>query len=216
MFDPAAPIVLGTTNPHKVHELTRLAADTGLRFVGLADVGGAGDVAETGDTFAANAALKAAGYAAATGRVVLAEDSGLCVAALDGAPGVRSARFAVDRGRVAEGRPRAEIDEANNAELLAALAGVPEERRAAWYVCSMALATPDGAILATAEGRCHGRILEARRGRGGFGYDPLFLIVEYRRTFGQLGDAVKSLISHRTRAFEVMLGRIRTLRKASA
>ena len=213
MFDGQRPIVMATGNPHKVRELARLAASNGLPLIGLSDVGGGVEVAETGVTFAENAALKAVAQAAATGHVALAEDSGLCVDALDGLPGLRSARFAVDAGRANETQPRVELDEANNVLLLERLANVTDPRRTAFYVCSMALADPDGTVLAVAEGRCHGRIMTERRGAEGFGYDPLFEIVEYRRTFGELGDVVKNIISHRTRAFEILLRKISDLRR---
>jgi XTP/dITP diphosphohydrolase len=155
-------------------------------------------VVEDGGTFAANAAKKATEQAQALGQWVLGEDSGLAVQALGGAPGVYSARYS---------GPRA-TDESNNRRLLQELGDTPLERRTAHYACYAALADPRGAIRATAEGRCHGRILFEPRGTGGFGYDPLFEIVEYHRTFGELGAAVKAALSHRARALRQLVPRI--------
>jgi len=123
---------------------------------------------------------------------VLGEDSGLVVPALNGRPGVYSARYAGRQGD----------DEANNDRLLAELAPLPDDRRAAYYVCTAALADPGGEVRAVTEGRCHGVIVRQRRGTGGFGYDPLFLIPEYHQTFGELSSRVKHALSHRSRALE--------------
>jgi XTP/dITP diphosphohydrolase len=150
------------------------------------------EVDEDADTFAGNARKKASETAVALNRWVLADDSGLTVDALDGAPGVYSARYAGEHGD----------DDANNRKLLDALAGVPDEGRGAAFVCSLALADPTGAIVLEAEGACRGRIARAVRGEGGFGYDPLFIIPEYHRTFGELSLLVKHQLSHRARAFE--------------
>jgi XTP/dITP diphosphohydrolase len=128
--------------------------------------------------------------AKACGHLTLAEDSGLVVPALGGEPGVHSAYYAGRHGD----------DEANNAKLLEKLAGKPEDQRAAYYVCVAILANPQGEVVATAEGRCHGRIATERRGRGGFGYDPLFWIPEWHATFGELSPLVKQALSHRSRA----------------
>jgi XTP/dITP diphosphohydrolase len=148
------------------------------------------EVEEEGATFEANARKKATTLATALGQWVLAEDSGLVVPALKGRPGVHSARYAGGHGD----------DAANNSRLLAELAPLPDDQRAAYYVCSAALADPAGQIQALEEGRCHGIILRQPRGSGGFGYDPLFLIPEYHRTFGELSPRVKHAISHRARA----------------
>jgi XTP/dITP diphosphohydrolase len=147
-------------------------------------------VEKTGQTFEENARLKAIGYAKATGEWVLAEDSGLVVPALKGRPGVYSARYAGAHGD----------DMANNRKLLAELAPLPDDRRAAYYVCVAALASPAGEVAAVAEGRCHGVIVKEPRGTGGFGYDPLFEISEYHQTFGELSLRVKQALSHRARA----------------
>ncbi|HVX12939.1 MAG TPA: non-canonical purine NTP pyrophosphatase [Pirellulales bacterium] len=188
-------LVLGTANRKKGLELAGLVAPLGIRVRTLAEFEGVAEVAETGDTFAANAALKATQYATQLNRWVLADDSGLCVDALGGRPGVYSARFA---GATAG-------DEDNNDRLLEELAGVPLERRTAHYVCHATLADPTGTIRAEAEDYCHGRILLARHGGGGFGYDPLFEIVEYHRSFGELSAEVKACLSHRARALRQLV-----------
>lgn len=178
-----------------------LLAPLGIEVLTLADFRDAVDVIEDGETFAANAAKKACEQAQHLGRWVLGEDSGLVVDALDGAPGVYSARFA---GEDAD-------DAANNRHLLEQLAGVPDAQRTAHYVCHAALADPMGNIRAESEGRCHGRIIHMPRGSAGFGYDPLFLIPEYHRTFGQLGGTVKACLSHRARALRRLLPDLRKL-----
>ena len=149
------------------------------------------DVIEDADTFAGNARKKASETATALGSWVVADDSGLAVDALDGAPGVFSARYA--------GEPS--DDEANNRKLLAAIAGLPDESRGAAFRCHLALADPSGAIRLEAEGSCRGRLTREPRGPRGFGYDPLFLIPEYHKTFGELSELVKHQLSHRARAF---------------
>ena len=192
----SAPLlVLGTGNRKKGQELFRLLAPLGLRIETLADYPTALAVEETGDTFGSNAALKATVQSRHLDRWVLGEDSGLAVDALDGRPGVYSARFA---------GPGA-TDEANNQRLLDELAGVPIERRAAHYVCHLALSDPTGHFRASCEAYCRGRIVDEPAGSAGFGYDPLFEIVEYHRTFGQLGGTVKAMLSHRSRAVEHFL-----------
>jgi XTP/dITP diphosphohydrolase len=197
----AALLVLGTTNAGKVRELAPLLAAHGIACRSLAEMPGAVEVDETGGSFAENAALKASAQAAALEAWVLAEDSGLVVPALDGAPGIYSARFA---GPAAADDPRP-ADDRNNAELLARLAGTADADRAAHYACHAALAAPGGRIVATAAGVCHGRLTTAARGHGGFGYDPLFIVPEYHRTFGELPPAVKAVISHRARSFRLIL-----------
>jgi XTP/dITP diphosphohydrolase len=194
-------LVLGTANRKKGLELAELVAPLGLEVRTLPDFPQAVSVAETGDTFAANAALKAVEQATHLGQWVLADDSGLAVDALGGAPGVYSARYA---------GPDAS-DEDNNHHLLAELANVPLERRTAHYVCHATLADPAGAIRAEAEDYCHGRILADYRGAGGFGYDPLFEIIEYHRTFGELSATVKAVLSHRGRAMRRLLPAFRRL-----
>jgi XTP/dITP diphosphohydrolase len=188
-------LVLGTHNAKKRGELVDLLAPFGITLKTLADFPNALTVEETGTTFAANAALKASQQAAHLQRWVLGEDSGLCVDALAGAPGVYSARFS---------GPDA-TDAKNNELLMAKLAGVPADKRTAYYVCSAALADPTGTIRATAEGRCHGVLRSEPSGSGGFGYDPYFEVREYHRTFAELGATVKAVLSHRARAIREML-----------
>jgi XTP/dITP diphosphohydrolase len=194
-------LVLGTTNHGKLRELLELLEPHGIGCTSLAGFAAAVDVDETGATFAENAELKAISQAVALGRWVLAEDSGLVVPALGGAPGVLSARFSGP----AEAADRETVDRRNSALLLERLAGHSGRERSAHYACHAALADPGGRVVAVAAGACHGRIAESPAGSGGFGYDPLFIVSEYHRTFGELPPAVKSLISHRARAMRAML-----------
>ena len=188
-------LVLGTRNRKKLGELVELLAPHGFELLTLADFPNAIDVEESGESFAANARLKATVQARHLGQWVLGEDSGLAVDALGGAPGIYSARFS------GEGA----TDEKNNELLLTKLASVPLERRTAHYVCSAALSDPSGQVRATSEGICRGRILFERAGAGGFGYDPLFEIVECHKTFGELAPAVKAVLSHRSRAMRLIV-----------
>jgi XTP/dITP diphosphohydrolase len=190
-----ATIVLGTTNAGKLRELEDLLAPVGIPCRSLAGEPRAVEVEETGGSFAENAALKAAAQAQAIGAWVLAEDSGLVVDALGGAPGIYSARFS---GAGA-------TDASNNALLLERLAPHRGAARAAHYACHAALADPTGTIIATSSGTCGGLIATAPSGTGGFGYDPLFVVPEYHRTFGDLPPVVKAVISHRARALRAML-----------
>jgi XTP/dITP diphosphohydrolase len=183
-------LVLGTANRKKGQELVRLLAPARLEFRTLADFPEAIDVVEDGDSFAANAELKATQQARHLGQWVLADDSGLEVDALNGAPGVISARYSGPGG----------TDETNNQKLLEALRDVPPDRRGAQFVCHICLADPSGAVRGISSASCRGRILFAASGSGGFGYDPLFEIVEYHRSFGDLSALVKSHLSHRSRA----------------
>lgn len=188
-------VVLGSRNRKKLAEMAELLVPYGIPLVCVADFPDVPEVVEDGDTFAANAAKKACETALGVQRWVIAEDSGLCVDALKGAPGVYSARYAGTQGD----------DDANNAKLLEELAAVPSEKRTAHYVCHAVLADPQGQVRAEAVGRCDGLILREFRGVHGFGYDPLFLVREYHRTFGELEAAVKRHISHRARAFERLI-----------
>jgi XTP/dITP diphosphohydrolase len=192
-------LVLGTTNEGKVRELLALLQPHGVGCRSLAGLEAAVDVEETGATFAQNAALKASQQAVALGGWVLAEDSGLVVPALGGEPGVRSARFSGATG------PRAEVDAHNSRLLLERMRGLTGSDRRAHYACHAALADATGRIVAETHGECHGVIAEAAQGTGGFGYDPLFLVPEYHRTFGEIPATVKALISHRARALRGLL-----------
>jgi XTP/dITP diphosphohydrolase len=188
-------IVLGSRNRKKSREIAEIFAPHGIALVSIADFPSVPEVVEDGATFAENAAKKAAQPAIALGRWVIGEDSGLIVDVLGGRPGVLSARFS---------GPGA-TDESNNRKLMEELAGAPLERRAAAYVCTVALADPGGAIRLAAEGRCRGLIISERRGENGFGYDPYFLVREYHRTFGELSSRVKHQISHRARALALFI-----------
>lgn len=198
---PEKTLVLGTTNAGKVRELVELLGPLGLPLKSLGDFPSPLEVDETGDSFAANARLKAAAQARHLNAWVLAEDSGISVDSLGGAPGIYSARYA--------GVGAADAD--NNARLLSELGNRPLEQRTAHYTCQLALATPGGVILAEAAGICRGRIRFEPAGSAGFGYDPLFEIAEYHRTFGELGEAVKSVLSHRARAATAFLPRLAEL-----
>jgi len=198
-------LVIGTANRKKGMELKELLRPVGVETRTLADFSDRREVVEDGDSFAANACLKAAGYARLLGQWVLADDSGLAVDALDEGPGIFSARFAGENAG----------DEDNNRLLLERLADVPLERRGARFVCHAALADPSGAIRGQAEAACRGRIIFAPRGKQGFGYDPLFEIVEYHRTFAELGQRVKAALSHRSRAIGRLIPQLMSLADAS-
>ena len=183
-------IVLATTNPGKVREFGQLFAASGLalRVLGLRDVGLEAPP-ETGTTFAENAMLKARHAATASGHLAFADDSGLEVDGLDGAPGVYSARYA------GEGAG----DEANRQRLIAALDALPEAARACRFRCAIAIANPDG-TAEVAEGSCEGVAITTPRGEHGFGYDPLVFLPAQGRTMAELTPEEKNAISHRARA----------------
>ncbi len=188
------PLILATRNAKKREEIEEILGDLNLVLHDLSQYPQAPEVVEDGATFEANARKKASETAQAVGQWTLGEDSGLVVPALNGRPGVYSARYAGKHGD----------DAANNARLLAELAPLPPDRRDAYYVCTAALADPEGRVHAVVEGRCHGVIIAEHRGTGGFGYDPLFLIPEYHKTFGELSARVKHALSHRARALAVL------------
>ena len=185
-------LILGTRNRKKRKEIVQILESPNITFGDLSEWPQAPEIEEDGSTFEENAAKKATVLAKALRHWVLGEDSGLVVPALDGAPGIYSARYAGRQGD----------DEANNDKLLAEMASFPDEMRGAYYVCTAALSDPQGHVHAVVEGRCHGHILRERRGDGGFGYDPLFYIPEYHKTFGELSAVVKDALSHRARALE--------------
>lgn len=187
-------IVLATRNQGKVRELASMLRDTGIQVVSLDAFPDAPDVEETGETFAQNALLKALSAARHTGLIALADDSGLEVDALDGRPGVYSARFA---------GPNA-TDEDNNRKLLALLQGVPPKRRTARFRSAVALADPQGRSRVV-HGACEGVLLSEPRGNGGFGYDPLFLVPAYGQTLAELPLEEKNRISHRGQALRLAL-----------
>lgn len=183
-------LLLGTRNPGKVKEIASILADSGWSFSSLREFPAVGEAEENFVTFAENAIAKAQFYASATGLCALADDSGLEVAALGGAPGVFSARYAGENASDADRR----------ALLLSELAKTSDTDRRARFVSVIAIARPDGEILNISEGICDGTITFAPRGSGGFGYDPLFVPDGYDQTFAELPDTIKNLISHRALA----------------
>lgn len=201
------PIVIATGNPHKVEELRSIFASAGIPVLGLRDLPGHGgfhEPEENGATFEENATIKAVSYARQTGRLCLADDSGLEVDALGGRPGVISSHYATD-GRET-GITREERDLANNTRLLRDLEGVSPAGRTGRFVCTMILARPDGTILARSRGTFEGRIGlagDVPRGENGFGYDPLFLLPD-GRTSAELPPQEKNRLSHRGAAARAM------------
>jgi XTP/dITP diphosphohydrolase len=189
-------IIVATSNPKKVDEIRGALAPLGIAVVSLADAGFVGipEPDETERTFAGNARLKAIAYATATGQAVLADDSGLEVDALGGEPGVDSAIWAGTEG------DRAARDARNNAKLVAALQGVPQDARAARFVCTMCVAGPEGAVVCESRGSVEGVIVDEPRGANGFGYDPHFLVSALGRTTAELSPHEKNAISHRGQA----------------
>lgn len=196
-------LLLASENEKKRRELQQLLAGRRISLLTPSDVGGLPPVDEDRETFAGNARKKALSAAKAAGRWTLADDSGLEVDALDGAPGVRSARFAGRHGD----------DAANNELLVERLADVPDERRGARFVCALCLASPDGEPVIEVDGTARGRILREYRGQGGFGYDPLFLFDEpglaaSGRTFAELEPGEKGEVGHRGRALRALIARL--------
>jgi XTP/dITP diphosphohydrolase len=203
-------LLVATRSAHKLRELRELLDLRRSELVSLDDLGVADDPIESGRTFETNAAIKARSGVLATGLPTLADDSGIEVDSMHGAPGVRSRRFAGENAG----------DEANNARLLDALRGLPPQRRGARYVCVLALALPDragprgGLGLILARGTCRGRIASEPRGNGGFGYDPIFEPASEPpggRTLGLWTPAEKHAISHRARAARRLAPRLREL-----
>ena len=190
-------LLIATANPGKVREFRQMLGDGRFDYGDLSQHAPVTPVEETGHTFLANACLKAAGYAKQRGAWALADDSGLEVDALGGAPGVESARWAKLNGA-------GEGDADNNRLLLRQLENVPDERRAARFVCVLALADPGGRIILTARDSADGRVLRSPRGSGGFGYDPLFFVEALGRTTAELSPQQKHEISHRGKALRRM------------
>ena len=193
--------VLASRNRGKFREMQAILGQYGIRVVLLSDLGLELEVEETGSTFLENAALKARAVCQAAGLPAIADDSGLVVDALDGAPGIYSARY---------GGTACQTDEDRNRLLLNNLTGIPEARRADRVVCAMVCAFPDGRIC-SAQGTCEGFILDASRGEGGFGYDPLFLEPESGLTFAELPAETKNQISHRARALAALARELETI-----
>ncbi|MGH2603139.1 MAG: RdgB/HAM1 family non-canonical purine NTP pyrophosphatase [Dehalococcoidia bacterium] len=188
-------VVLATRNRHKVSELRRILAGAGLDvdLVGLDAFEDVPDVPETGATFAENADLKARAVAAASGLPAIADDSGLCVDALNGMPGVLSARWAGAHGD----------DDANLDLVLGQIGDVPDDRRGAHFACAAAIALPGGSSRVV-EGRLDGSLIRERRGQNGFGYDPIFVPDGETRTTAEMSPGEKDAISHRGRAFRAL------------
>ncbi|MBS0190284.1 MAG: non-canonical purine NTP pyrophosphatase [Phycisphaerales bacterium] len=210
-------IVLATGNPHKVDEMRAIFAELApaVSLLGLRDLQGPtpAEPAETGTTFEQNAAIKATAYARATGRMCLADDSGLEIDALRGRPGVISSHYCSDGREV--GMTREQRDLANNQRVLAELAGFEDPARTARFVCVMALSAPDGHIRFTSRGTFEGLIGrqgQVPRGNNGFGYDPLFLVApDFASTSAELDTAAKNRLSHRRRAAVSMAEFLRSL-----
>lgn len=192
-------LLVATHNQGKVAEYAEMLADLAVEWLGLADAGVTMDVAETGSTFRENALLKGRAYAAATGLLTLADDSGLEVDALDGRPGVYTSRYG------GEGLSHAQRYHL----LLRHLEGVPREARTARFRCVIVLVAPDGALLGESEGIVEGIIATEPAGKGGFGYDPVFYLPERGKTMAQLDPAAKHQISHRGRALRAIEPRLR-------
>ncbi len=199
-------ILLASGNPKKLKELGALFQPLGIEVARPEDVGGLPEVIEDKPDFAGNARKKAVSASLTTGLWCLADDSGLEVDHLNGAPGVFSARYAGEHGD----------DGANNAKLLEELAGVPRADRSARFVCALALSNPQGEVVANILGAAHGTIIEAQRGDGDFGYDPLFEFTEEGhaatgKTFAELDAASKSEVSHRGRALRELASQLKDL-----
>ena len=184
-------LVIATKNKGKLLEIRELLDDLPIKVTSLADYPDAPEIIEDGKTFAQNAIKKAATIAIYTKKLTLGEDSGIQVKALKNKPGVYSARFSGDNA----------TDKKNNLKMLRMLKGVPNEKRQAKYRCFAALVDKSG-IVDVINGTCSGFITEKSRGKNGFGYDPLFLISRYDKTFGELDPVIKSKISHRSRAMK--------------
>jgi XTP/dITP diphosphohydrolase len=186
-------LVVATRNPGKLREIQGILSSFQLKILSLQDFPQIPPPAEDGMTFADNAAKKALEVARKTERFALADDSGLVVEALQGRPGVFSARYAGENA----------TDEQRVQKILSEMANVSEERRQAAFVCAVALASPDGRLQIT-EAECRGRITFSPRGKGGFGYDPIFFVPEFSKTMAELSPDVKNRISHRGRALKIV------------
>ncbi|WP_431027419.1 XTP/dITP diphosphatase [Lysinibacillus sp. LZ02] len=192
-------VVIATKNKGKAKDFEALFSPLGYEVVTMFDVAPDMEIEETGTTFEENAVLKAETLAKALHTIVIADDSGLAVDALDGAPGVYSARYAGDHD-----------DEANIVKVLENLAGVPEEKRTARFMCALAIAGPE-LETTTVFGTCEGIILEEKRGTNGFGYDPIFFVPELNRSMAQLTPEEKGAISHRGNAIRKLADLLPTL-----
>jgi XTP/dITP diphosphohydrolase len=186
-------LIVATSNPGKLREMQAYLNGLGWELQLKPDEL---DIEETGDTFMANACLKASQVAGVLGEWAIADDSGLAVEALGGAPGLYSARYGKTDGERIE-------------RLLRELAGI--QNRQAQFICAIAIASNDGSIILKTEGICPGEILDAPVGRGGFGYDPIFYVPQYQQTFAEMEPELKHQISHRGKAFEILIPQLREL-----
>lgn len=184
-------LVVATKNRKKLEEIKAITRDLKLQITSLLDYPRPPRIIEKGKTFKENAVKKAVKVARFTGQLTMGEDSGLCVDVLGGKPGVRSSRFA--------GRHKSDLQ--NNLKVLRLLGDLPLAKRKAYYVCAVALADKHG-LIGVVEGTCFGRIGFEQKGNFGFGYDPLFIIPKYKKTFAELGPRIKHKISHRFRALK--------------
>ncbi|QDU12025.1 RdgB/HAM1 family non-canonical purine NTP pyrophosphatase [Gimesia aquarii] len=191
-------IILASRNQKKVDEISDLLKPHSIQMQCVTDFPDVPEVVEDGNTFRENAAKKASEVALNTSQWTIGEDSGLMIDALNGAPGIFSARFSGEDA----------TDEQNNAKMIQELQDVSEEKRTAAYICNVALSNPQGEICLQTQASCHGRITEAPRGQNGFGYDPYFEIIELHKTFGELAPIVKQHLSHRARAFEKFIPQV--------
>ncbi len=183
-------ILVASTNPGKIVELRAMLGDD-VEWVSLSDFPNIPDIEEDGQTFAENARKKAVGYAKATRLWTIADDSGLVIDALGGRPGVNSARFSGEKGK-----NRRLLDHNNMVKVLKLLEGVPEEKRAARFICHLCLASPEKILIET-EGKLEGFVSEKEMGENGFGYDPIFFVPQLGKTVAQLSREEKNAISHR-------------------
>jgi XTP/dITP diphosphohydrolase len=188
-------MLLATNNKGKVAEMRSLLGDLDIGVIGLDDLEHFEEVPETGETFRENAILKAVGYANQSGRIALADDSGLEIKVLGGRPGVYSARYGGDHLGFAE---KMQL-------VLSEMAATGDSNREARFTCSVAIATPDGEVVFETDGFCTGHIAFEPRGSGGFGYDPLFIPEGHELTFGELDSTIKHKISHRAAAFRQII-----------
>lgn len=184
-------LVIATKNKKKLAEIKEILRDLDLKITSISDYSNPPRIIENAKTFKENAVKKAVRIARFTGKLALGEDSGLCVHALKGAPGIYSSRFS--------GKNKSDLQ--NNLKLLKLLAGLPRPKRRAYYAAAVALADRQG-LIAVVEGRCSGIIAYEMKGSAGFGYDPLFIIPKYNKTFAQLGERIKHKMSHRFHALK--------------
>jgi len=189
--DNLVELIVATKNKKKLLEIKEILKDYPLKITSLADYSYTPRVVENAKTFQENAIKKAVKIAHFMKKLTLGEDSGLCIEALGGAPGVYSARFS--------GKDKS--DTKNNLKVLRLMQGLPQNKRKAWYVCAVAIADENG-LIGVVEGKCFGVIGFEPKGNSGFGYDPLFVIPKYKKTFAQLGPQIKHKMSHRFRALE--------------